>query len=54
MSHPAASPLEAIARHVGETVYPDGDDRIVHVGNAATHFQSCEQAGVPRPSGILR
>ena len=42
----------------GQTEYLDDDGEVIAVTNAETNLQSyfegCEQAGVPRPTGILR
>ncbi len=42
----------------GETQYLDAEGAVSHVSNAETnlrmYYEACEQAGVPRPTGILR
>jgi hypothetical protein len=49
---------ETLSVVYGETEYLDADGAVIHVGNAETslrtYYEACEQAGVARPSGILR
>ena len=49
---------ETLSVVYGETQYLDAQGAVTHVSNAETnlkmYYESCEQAGVPRPSGILR
>ncbi len=48
---------ETLSVVYGETEYLDADGVVIRVGNAETtlrtYYEACEQAGVPRPSGIL-
>jgi len=49
---------ETLSVIYGETHYLDADGEVIQVGNAETnlrtYYEGCEQAGIPRPSGILR
>ena len=49
---------ETLSVVYGETEYLDAEGAVTQVGNAETslrmYYEACEQAGVPRPSGILR
>jgi 2,4'-dihydroxyacetophenone dioxygenase len=55
---PGDETTETLSIVHGETEYLDGAGDIVSVSNAATnlanYYASCEQAGIPRPDGILR
>jgi len=54
---PGDETTETLSIVHGETEYLDADGQVVNVSNAATnlanYYESCERAGVPRPSGIL-
>lgn len=49
---------ETLSVIYGETQYLDADGNVIQVGNAETnlrtYYEACEQAGIQRPSGILR
>jgi hypothetical protein len=49
---------ETLSVVYGETEYFDANDEIFQVSNAESnlrnYYEACEQAGVPRPAGILR
>ncbi len=55
---PGAERTETLSVVYGETEYLDADGAVVNVSNAASnlanYYASCEQADLPRPSGILR
>ena len=50
-------PTEALFVMYGEVLYLDDDDEVTYVSNVQTsldlYYQSCESAGLPRPSAIL-
>lgn len=55
---PGEHVTETLSVVYGETEYLDPDGKVVSVSNAASnlanYYASCEQAGLPRPTGILR
>lgn len=54
---PGEEITETLSIVYGETQYFDDDGAIIQVSNAETnlrnYYEGCEQAGVPRPTGIL-